>query len=375
MRPGLVTVMMPAYNAEQHIQQAIQSVLAQSYPHWELIIVNDGSIDKTAERTSQFTDPRIKVIHQKKGGEAAARNTALNVTQGEFLAFLDADDVYLPRHLELTVCYLQRRLDRQGVFTDGYYCDEVGVQLQTLSCRRRGPFEGRIFEQLIRSSDVFGPPICVVLRSDVIAHYDLQFDTDIVIGPDWDFFTQYADVADFGYVDERTCRYRVHRAALTASVGLQTRALELAKCRIKAIKMRNFRTCSVITRTAVFYDLLVNLLRDLPDRQSEVARWPEFDDLPRVEQARLLRLMASKAVMDGVDGSYIDEWIQRSRHSNPADRRAALLSGMYSLSPTICKLLLRLKTRREAHPLATPPFADLNRPGSVQRSIRFKQPR
>ena len=62
MQAGLVSVMMPAYNAEQYIGQAIESVLAQNYPHWELIIVDDGSTDRTVDVAFSFTDPRIKII-------------------------------------------------------------------------------------------------------------------------------------------------------------------------------------------------------------------------------------------------------------------------------------------------------------------------
>ncbi len=99
MEPGLVSVMMPAYNAERYIRPAMESLLAQTYSRWELIVVNDGSKDATAAIARSFDDPRIRVIDQPNGGEASARNTALRTMRGEFVAFLDADDAYLPEHL------------------------------------------------------------------------------------------------------------------------------------------------------------------------------------------------------------------------------------------------------------------------------------
>ena len=78
MQPALISIMMPAYNAEDYIGEAIDSVLAQSYSNWELIIVNDGSEDKTADIAAKYTDRRIKVFHQANGGESAARNAALD---------------------------------------------------------------------------------------------------------------------------------------------------------------------------------------------------------------------------------------------------------------------------------------------------------
>lgn len=361
MQPGLVSVMMPAYNAEQYIQQAIESLLAQSYSDWELIIVNDGSTDRTAEITSKFNDPRIRVIHQANSGEATARNTALKQMQGEFTAFLDADDIFLPHHLEVMVKHLQTHPYCDGVYSDGYYIDQDGTRLIPLSNRRRGPFEGRIFEEAVYASDVFGPPVCVVLRHNLIARHNLTFDKNIVIGPDWDFFVHYADVAQFGYVNQYTCLYRVHQTNITARINLQQRAFEIAKCRAKAIKMESFQTCSVITRSWVFYDLLVNLLRGFPDRQSEITKWPEFSNLPPDHQARLLRLMASRAIIHGSQRAYILEWFRRSRDLNPTDLRGAWLAFVYSLSPSFCKLLLRFKTRHERDQLNAPPFADLKK--------------
>jgi glycosyltransferase involved in cell wall biosynthesis len=359
MQPGCVTVMMPAYNAERYIVEAIESVLAQSYANWELIVVDDGSGDGTAQKASQFADARIKVIRQANGGEAAARNTALAHGRGEYVAFLDSDDVFLPHHLEVAVVYLRAHKAWGGVYSDGYYCNEHGTRLQTLSSRRRGPFEGDIFEAVVRGPDVFGPPVCVVLRRGAIVDHDLRFDRGIVIGPDWDFFIRYAAVAEFGHLDQVTCLYRVHRANVTARVDLPKRALEMAKCRKNAIRLKRFQSCSLDTRAAVFYDLLVNLLRKHPDQQAEIVRWEEFDALPSGERARLLRLMASKALVYDGDHGYVGQWLRRARAADRADWRGAALFAAYSVSPALCRWLLRARTVRQVDPLTIAPFADL----------------
>jgi glycosyltransferase involved in cell wall biosynthesis len=360
MQSGLASVMMPAYNAEQYIAQAIESVLAQSYPHWELVVVDDGSTDNTAAIAARFTDPRIKVIHQANAGEAAARNTALQHMQGEYVAFLDADDVYLPNHLETTVSFLEENKDYDGVYTDGHYCNQEGKQLKTLSKRRRGPFQGWIFPEVVRGSDVFGPPVCVVLRRNLIVQHDLRFDEDITIGPDWVFFVRYSNLGRFGYVGEYTCLYRVHQTNITFRVDRRKRAQELAKCRIRAIEMDSFERCPLDVRTNSFYDLLIELLRGYPERQTEISHWPQFSNLPPEEQARLLRLMVSKTlVIDADDAQYVKQWLDRSRQLNRADRRTALLDATYKLSPLLLRLMLRAKTWRQTDSLAVPPLADL----------------
>jgi len=352
--------MMPAYNAEIYIGQAIESVLAQSNPYWELIIVDDGSSDRTVDVVSCYNDSRIRVVRQENRGEATARNTALNNALGEFLAFLDADDLYLPNHLEITVAYLLSHPFADGVYTDGYYIDQAGKQLQTLSSRRRGPFEGNLFEEVIYSSDVFGPPVCVVLRTNLIENFGLNYDENIIIGPDWDFFMKYADVGKFGYIDQITCLYRLHATNISVSTGLKKRALELAKCRINAIKMKNFSNCSIRVRVAVFYDLLINLLIDFPEQQTEITHWQEFTDLPKQEQARLLRLMTSMTIVHGHEQAHMRNWLNRARQLYPADWRATILWFLFRIHPMVLRATLRIKERHGVDPRTIPPFADMN---------------
>jgi glycosyltransferase involved in cell wall biosynthesis len=360
MQPNLVSVMMPAYNAAAYIEQAIQSVLAQTHAEWELLIVNDGSTDATAELAGRFVDPRIRLFTKENGGESSARNVALDHARGEFIAFLDADDVYLPTHLEVTVAYLRAHPDRQAVYTDGEHIGEDGAWLASLQSRRRGPFEGRIFEEVVLASDVFGPPGCVVLRHALVASHHLRYDTRIVIGPDWDFFIRYSDHATFGYLGERTYLYRVHRTNVTARVDHPRRAAFLALCREKAIGMVQFNACTVETRAAVFYDLLVNLLRGRNDRRALMMESGPFMALPAHQQARLLRLTATDAILrrDACD-AMMGHWLDRAASLDQGDWRAHLLGRLYRVSPTLCRGLLRAIAPFRGSTEPADPFADL----------------
>ncbi len=360
MKKGLVSVMMPAYNAEAFIAEAIDSVLAQTYSQWELLVVNDGSTDATVEVVAQYTDPRIKLIHKENGGEASARNVALDHSTGEFIAYLDADDAYLPHHLSVLVDYLQSHPDRDAVYTDGFHFDQTGKRLQPLSSRRRGPFEGRIFEEVVRASDVFGPPLCVMLRHQLVAEHHLRYDTRIVIGPDWDFFVRFADLGTFGYVDDQTCLYRVHETNISVQVGMQRRAGYLAICRENAIKLPNFETCSVKTRAAVFYDLLINLLAGQPEKQNAVTRWTQFQSLPAAEQARLLRLLASQSLLaKNGQPEFTRRWLAESRRLNPADKRGAMLAALYRVHPAVSRAFLRFKSSVKPSPAEKAPLGDI----------------
>lgn len=115
----LVSVAVPAYNVGPYIAKALDSVLQQTYPHFEVVVVDDGSTDNTKQEIQQFSDPRIRLIeHPRNMGLSAARNTSIRQARGEFYAVLDGDDIALPNRLETQLAYLQRH-PRVGVVGGG----------------------------------------------------------------------------------------------------------------------------------------------------------------------------------------------------------------------------------------------------------------
>ena len=113
-----LVVIIPAYNADQFIAQAIQSVLNQTYGSYEIIVVDDGSTDQTKDVLKGF-DGRIHCIHQGKNlGPSAARNVGIEIAQGKYICFLDADDLWTPDKLEAQIDFLGRHPDIAFVFSD-----------------------------------------------------------------------------------------------------------------------------------------------------------------------------------------------------------------------------------------------------------------
>lgn len=101
-----VSVIIPVYNAEKYVAATIQSVLSQTYQNFEIIILDDGSPDNSIEVCQKFTDSRIRIIRQENRGLPGARNTGIRHAKGDYLAFLDADDIWLPTKLEKHVHHL-----------------------------------------------------------------------------------------------------------------------------------------------------------------------------------------------------------------------------------------------------------------------------
>lgn len=114
----LVSIIMPAYNAGQYIEESIQSVLDQTYHFWELIIVEDCSTDNTEDVIKCFTDDRIRLLkNEKNSGAAVSRNYALREAKGKWIAFLDSDDVWLPEKLEAQIKFMLEN-DYKFSYTD-----------------------------------------------------------------------------------------------------------------------------------------------------------------------------------------------------------------------------------------------------------------
>lgn len=101
----LITCIVPVYNGERFVAETVESMLSQTYRPIEVIVVNDGSTDSTPDVLGQFAD-RINVINQENAGQAAARNRGIEAANGDFIAFLDADDLWLPEKLEMQMKYL-----------------------------------------------------------------------------------------------------------------------------------------------------------------------------------------------------------------------------------------------------------------------------
>lgn len=130
MTPGLCSILMPCFNRAAFLADAIASIRAQTFPNWELVVVDDGSTDDTRatlERLLKSDAPSqaVRYVHQANGGAYAARNAGLNRARGEFIAFFDSDDVWLPHHLADGVGALQNHPELDWVYADARKIDHA----------------------------------------------------------------------------------------------------------------------------------------------------------------------------------------------------------------------------------------------------------
>lgn len=123
---GLVSIVVPVYNVSKFLERSLNSILQQTYPYWEAILVNDGSTDNSLEILQQYAvrDSRFKIINKLNGRVAAARNAGLDVVQGNFIAFLDPDDMLYPQFLEIMLKGMSQN-NSDMVWCKSNTCDET----------------------------------------------------------------------------------------------------------------------------------------------------------------------------------------------------------------------------------------------------------
>ncbi|MBZ1348563.1 MAG: glycosyltransferase family 2 protein [Candidatus Nealsonbacteria bacterium] len=157
MESPRVSVIMPAYNGEKFIERAVRSVLIQTFQDFEIITIDDGSIDKTAEiiKRLQKEDSRIRLIELKEntGGPATPRTIACKEAKGEYIAFLDSDDLYYPEYLELKIKYLEKNPEVHILTSLAWTFDEETKEI--INYEHGGPVNNLIKKKALEDGEYF----------------------------------------------------------------------------------------------------------------------------------------------------------------------------------------------------------------------------
>jgi glycosyltransferase involved in cell wall biosynthesis len=190
-----VSVVIAAYNAETFLRETLDSVFAQSLANIEVIVVDDGSTDRTPEILATVSDNRLKIIRQKNGGVSAARNTGLSAALAPYVFFLDADDILTSKALERMVAVLERRPERVACFAHHIRIAPDGSELS-----ERSDLPWKIFpaddtlRNLIAKNFIVCGAICI--RTEA-ARFVGGFNPALKWGEDWEFWCRLAVLGDF----------------------------------------------------------------------------------------------------------------------------------------------------------------------------------
>lgn len=209
MRHPKVSVVMPVYNGASYLGPAIESILGQTYHDFEFILINDGSIDNSVEIIQSYSDPRIRLLHNKKNaGLAAVRNRGIDEAQGEFIAWLDCDDISLPTRLEKQVLF----------FEANPQIDLCGTWVRTIGSARVHEWRYPTDPEILRCTMLFYDPFCIsstMVRRQCLTEFQLRCDLKYPVGEDyvlWELLSRHSSICNLAEV---LTLYRVHESQLS----------------------------------------------------------------------------------------------------------------------------------------------------------------
>ncbi|MXV17456.1 glycosyltransferase family 2 protein [Hufsiella ginkgonis] len=254
-----VSIIMPAYNSARYLRDAIQSVLGQSYRDWELLVINDGSTDDTRAVAESYAaaDERIKLVNQPNQGQGNARTNGFGIATGEWIAFLDSDDLWDPGKLEKQLALARKFPHIDFIYTDGWKFSGDHITSNNPYTTITGEFSaGEMYKHQYREN--FIANLSVLVKRTIVGRVGAQCDDYC---EDWDYWLRAALAgATFYGMPDRLFYYRRHPEGSSAN------SVRIAVCKVK-ILAKNYvpgKLTAKETRRAfipVLNDLFPTLLR------------------------------------------------------------------------------------------------------------------
>jgi len=218
-----ISVIIPAYNAEDTIQETIDSVLKQTFTDFELIVVNDGSQDSTLETVSSISDSRIRVFSYSNAGVSAARNRGISEARGEYISFIDADDLWTPDKLETQLAALQANPQAAVAYSWTDWIDESG---QFLRLGSHIKLHGNVLSQLLLK-DFVGSGSNPLIRKQALTQVG-GFNESLKPAADWDMWLRLAAKYEFVNVPSAQILYRVAPNSMSSNIWqMEAESLEI----------------------------------------------------------------------------------------------------------------------------------------------------
>ncbi len=247
-----ISIIIPAYNAESTILKTIESVQQQSFLDFELIIINDGSTDHTLELID-IQDPRIKIFSYENGGVSIARNRGIAHANGDFIAFLDADDLWTPDKLEMQFAALIKHPEAGVAYSWTCFLDEEG---ETLYTGNSVFFEGNVYAKLLLWNFLYNGSNPLIRRQALESVGG--FDSTLTHGEDWEFYLRLAAIWSFVVVPKPQVLYRQTLSSASSKIEIMEKEVLRAIEKVFATVPRELQYLKKQS-IANFYQFIVHL--------------------------------------------------------------------------------------------------------------------
>lgn len=213
----IVSVIVPVWNRERFIAEAIHSILAQTFTEFELIVVDDGSTDGTRNVVASIADPRLHCLHREHRGISAAMNAGLAVAKGRYIARLDSDDGWLPDMLSTQVALLEARSDVGLVYARGE-CTDSDWRPLSMTWGYPLRYPGETFRSMVYNDSTCN--ITVVCRRECFERVG-TYDESLQTSEDLDMWLRVARHFEFAFTDQVLARIRLHGGSITGAISAE----------------------------------------------------------------------------------------------------------------------------------------------------------
>jgi glycosyltransferase involved in cell wall biosynthesis len=210
-----VDAIITCHNYGRFLGEAIESVLAQTHAGVDVVVVDDGSIDETRAVATSYAERGVRYVHRPSGGAGPARNAGLEVTSAPLVAFLDADDAWLPHRVAVGVAHLERHPEAALVAAHAFACDER-MRPSTIVHALREPACGHVFDELLIHNVVLNPSSVLIRRSALEAAGGFS---ELPVAQDWDTWLEVAKRFPIGFTDDVVALVRRHTNGITLRTG------------------------------------------------------------------------------------------------------------------------------------------------------------
>ena len=215
----LVSIIMPAYNAAKTINESIDSILKQTYTHFELIVVDDGSKDETGSLIKAYSDPRICYYRNERNmGLVKTLNRAISLSNGEYIARMDSDDIALPKRIELEVDYMESH--PKCIICGGYartFVEENGIYKFCHDLKFE--VEDSNIKNELACECCFAHPT-VMFRSSLLSSTELRYDDDYLNSEDYKFWIDLMDFGEYHNIPSIVLHYRLSSTQMSAASSI-----------------------------------------------------------------------------------------------------------------------------------------------------------
>lgn len=215
MNSPKVSVIIPTYNSAHFIIEAVDSVLAQTFTDFEVLVVDDGSKDNTKEVLTEKYGDSIQYFYKENGGVSKARNFGIENANGKYVAFLDSDDAWIPEKLEKQITALEKNSENKACYSSFYLCDE------NLNPTGINPSDRKAdaLTDLLLIGNVVATPSTVIAEKELFQQVG-GFDDQLSQCADWEMWIRLATKTEFIYIDEPLLKYRIHGANMSKNAAL-----------------------------------------------------------------------------------------------------------------------------------------------------------